>query len=133
MAQPLNMEKDYTDWHYFKTLLNNQDRTPTFQEREIWWCSIGLNIGHEVDGKHQYATRPVLIVRKFNPHMFLGVPLTTKVKQNPYYHHIHLKGQDQCVLLSQLRLWSGKRLRNQLGKLSQEQFNGVRNALKNML
>jgi hypothetical protein len=27
----------------------------------------------------------VLIMRKFNPHIFFGVPLTTKMKQNPYY------------------------------------------------
>jgi hypothetical protein len=25
-----------------------------------------------------------LIMRKFNPHIFFGVPLTTKIKQNPY-------------------------------------------------
>ena len=43
---------------------------------------------------------PVLIVRKFNPHIFFGVPLTTKIKQNPYYLPIRFKDREQCVMLS---------------------------------
>ena len=35
---------------------------------------------------------------KFNPHIFFGVPLTTKIKQNPYYFLIHLS-------LSRLNHW----------------------------
>jgi hypothetical protein len=38
-----------------------------------------------MDSKNQFYNRPVLIMRKFNPHIFFGVPLTTKIKQNPYY------------------------------------------------
>ena len=33
----------------------------------------------------------VLIVRKFNPHIFFGVPLTTKIKHNPYYFPMRFK------------------------------------------
>jgi hypothetical protein len=35
-------------------------------EREIWWCSMGVNIGDEEDGKNELFERPVLILRKFN-------------------------------------------------------------------
>ena len=42
----------------------------------------------------------VLIVRKFNPHIFFGVPLTTKIKQNPYYFPMRFKDREQCVMLS---------------------------------
>ena len=31
--------------------LQAQHQTPTFQEREIWWCSVCVNVGHEMDGK----------------------------------------------------------------------------------
>lgn len=127
------MEKDFAGWHRLKSRLHAEHRAPTFQEREVWWCSVGVNIGHEVDGKSQYATRPVLIVRKFNEHIFLGVPLTTQIKQTPYYHRLHFKSREQCVMLSQLRLWAAKRLRNKLGKLTGDQFQVVREALKAML
>jgi hypothetical protein len=78
------MQKDFPGWHRQKEQRHAQHQTPTFQERKIWWCSVGVNIGHEMDGKNQFYNRPVLIVRKFTPHIFFGVPLTTKIKQNPY-------------------------------------------------
>jgi mRNA interferase MazF len=59
------MQKDFPGWHRHKEQLHAQHQTPTFQEREIWWCSVGVNIGHEMDGKNQFYNRPVLIVRKF--------------------------------------------------------------------
>jgi hypothetical protein len=45
------MQKDFPGWHRQKAQLHAQHQTPTFQEREIWWCSVGVNIGHEMDGK----------------------------------------------------------------------------------
>ena len=93
------MQKDFPGWHRHKERLHAQHHTPTFQEREIWWCSVGVNVGHEMDGKNQFYNRPVLIMRKFNPHIFFGVPLTTKMKQNPYYLQYlrHLSGVDRVV------------------------------------
>jgi hypothetical protein len=56
------MQKDFPGWHRQKEQLHAQHHTPTFQEREIWWCSVGVNIGHEMDGKNQFYNRPVLMV-----------------------------------------------------------------------
>jgi hypothetical protein len=39
------MQKDFPGWHRQKEQLHAQHHTPTFQEREIWWCSVGVNIG----------------------------------------------------------------------------------------
>lgn len=127
------MEKDFDGWHTLKAELDALHYAPTFQQREIWWCSVGINIGHEVNGKSRLFNRPVLIVCKFNPHIFLGVPLTTKIKESPYYHPIHFRERPQCVMLSQLRLWEGKRLTHKLGKLSGEQFESVRKALRDLI
>ena len=55
------MQKDFLGWHRHKEQLHAQHHTPTFQEREIWWCSVGVNIGHEMDGKNQFYNRPVLM------------------------------------------------------------------------
>jgi len=129
----LRMEKDLAGWHTLKAEINDLHNSPTFQQREVWWCSIGVNIGHEEDGKGQYYRRPVLIVRKFNQHVFLGVPLTTQIKNNPYYHRINFKGREQCVMLSQLRLWESKRLTASMGKLAQSQFEEIRQAIRKMI
>ena len=127
------MQKDFPGWHRQKEQLHAQHHTPTFQEREIWWCSVGVNVGHEKDGKNQFYNRPVLIVRKFNPHIFFGVPLTTKIKQNPYYFPMRFKDREQCVMLSQLRLWDGKRLTHKMGQRPDDQFEAVKQALRRLL
>ena len=46
------MEKDFQGWHQLKININESKKLPTFNEREIWWCSIGTNIGFEMDGKN---------------------------------------------------------------------------------
>lgn len=127
------MEKNFIDWHTLKEWLHDHHNAPTFKQREVWWCSVGVNIGHEEDGKGEYYSRPVLIVRKFNERIFWGVPLTTQIKSNPYYYRIHFKGREQCVMLSQLRLWESKRLRANMGKLSPSQFVKIREAIREMI
>ena len=44
------MEKDFDNWNTRKKDLHAKKRYPTFKEREVWWCYVGTNIGHEIDG-----------------------------------------------------------------------------------
>lgn len=127
------MEKDFDRWNSWKRALHEGIEAPQFSRGEVWWCSIGLNIGHEQDGKHELFSRPVLIIRKFNPHLFIGVPLTTKIKHNPYSQTIRFQGREQCVMLSQIRLWDSKRLGNRMGKLPTAQLKIVIERLQTML
>ena len=85
-----------------------------------------MNIGHEENGKSQFFSRPVLVVRKFNKHLFFGIPLTTKIKENIYYHKINFKGEDQCAMLSQLKIFESKRMGSRMGDLPHGQFNEIR-------
>jgi hypothetical protein len=84
--------KDFEGWNKLKQGIDKGASVPTFREREIWWCSIGVNIGHETDGKNRFYNRPVLVVRKFNTRIFWGVPLTTQIKDNPFYFQIDFRG-----------------------------------------
>ena len=59
--------------------------------------------------------------------------LTTKIKQNPYYLPMRFKDREQCVMLSQLRLWDGKRLTHKMGQLPDDQFEAVKQALRRLL
>jgi len=47
--------------------------------------TFGKNIGFEQNGSGDNFSRPVLIVKKFNNHMFWCVPLSTKQKTFDFY------------------------------------------------
>lgn len=88
--------KDFDGWiikkkeyHYRKT------KPPMFKERDIWWASIGVNVGFEEDGKHEKFIRPVLVIKKFNRELFLGIPMSTKIKDNRYYVQVTVKNRDE--------------------------------------
>jgi len=115
--------KNFDDWNVKKQSLNNSlAKLPYFKEREIWWLSIGVNIGYEEDGKHKDFLRPVLIMKKFNQNMFLGIPLSTKIKSNPYYIVITAQERTVSAMISQLRVFSSKRLLTRLGKLEKQYY-----------
>lgn len=59
-----NMEKDFDNWTQIKKGLDTEHKIPFFNEREIWWCSLGVNIGYEIYGKGYVFSRPVLILKK---------------------------------------------------------------------
>lgn len=124
--------KDFVGWNNVKARLNGLSHGPTFQEREIWWCGIGVNIGDEMDGKGNNFNRPVMIIRKFNVNLFWGVPLSKQIKDNLYYFPIHFNGIDQSVLLTQFRLWESRRLTHKMGQMPENQFHAVKTALKKL-
>jgi mRNA interferase MazF len=121
------MEKDFDTWNEEKRRLHVSGAEKLiFREREIWWCSIGLNIGDEEDGKNEFFERPVLVVRKFNEKIAWVVPMTTAVKNNPFHHVIFHDDVYFSLMLSQMRLLSVKRFRRYVRKISGYQFALVR-------
>ncbi|MDO8512513.1 MAG: hypothetical protein Q7S57_04525 [bacterium] len=56
------MDKDFNQWNEKKKKLHNRSDAPFFHKREMWWCSLGANIGSEQDGSGEEYYRPVLIV-----------------------------------------------------------------------
>jgi mRNA interferase MazF len=127
------MEKDFAGWSTLKQHLDGTDKIPSFKEREIWWCSVGVNIGFEIFGKGQIYTRPVLVVRKFSRSTFLGIPFTSKHKEKPRCHPVHFGGRDSVALLEQLRAFDSKRLVRKMGTLTDEQFATLRQLTKDMI
>lgn len=104
-----------------------------FHEREIWWASLGLNVGDEQDGKNDLFERPVLILKKFNDKVVLILPLTSQSKEGKFYQSIKYGEKTSTVILSQIRLLSVKRFRRFVRKISYSQFKAVQNKLQNLL
>ena len=78
------MKKEFDLWNKRKKEINRE--VPNFyHEREIRWCSLGINIGFEQDGTNKTYRRPVLIIKGFSRQVCLIVPLTTSAKKNPYH------------------------------------------------
>jgi mRNA interferase MazF len=72
-----NKLNHFIEWTKIKIRIHVSERVLYFKQREIWWASLGCNIGHEEDGKNIMFERPVLIVKKFNHHLLWVLPLTS--------------------------------------------------------
>src|SRR3989344_8787526 len=99
--------KDYKIWHKIKGYLHNEKVRPFFHEGEVWFCSLGENVGSEQDGRGVNFLRPVVITRKFNSEVCWGLPLTKNPKEGPYYFSFKLNDVLSTAILSQLRLIDG--------------------------
>ena len=45
--------KDFDKWNNSKKLINENNRQVFGYPREVWWCSLGVNVGSEIDGKNE--------------------------------------------------------------------------------
>lgn len=124
------MKKDFEKWHDEKNKLHEKESRVYFHEREVWWCSIGANVGFEEDGKGKRFSRPVVIVRKFNKEVSLAIPLTTKMRTGRYYFPMKLHDTiPRMAVLSQIRLIDAKRLSDKFGVVTEENFFEMKKAL----
>ena len=91
------------EWCRLKIVLWNNQSKVVFKQGDIWWCSLGMNVGEEMFGKGAKFTRPVLIFRKCTSNSFLGLPLTTQEKQGSWYAKITFHGKKNWAMLNQER------------------------------
>jgi mRNA interferase MazF len=119
------MEKDFDRWNKRKKTLNETTFTDYVHEREMWWCAIGINVGVEADGKNNNFERPVLVLKKFNQDAVLVVPLTSRVKDNPYHATFQHEGKMFAAVISQIRLVSTKRLLRNVYRMDSSIFDEI--------
>ena len=126
--------KNFDTWNKEKKNLENVGHdTLAFHEREIWWCSIGFNLGDEQDGKNELFERPILVLKKFNNKIAWVLPMSAKPKDGIHYHSLEHEGKKFTVILSQLRLISVKRFRRFVRKISPHQFSLIQDKLINFI
>ncbi len=124
-------KKDYTNWHKKKTEIEHtSDVRIFFHEREVWWCSMGSNVGFEQDGKGTEFARPVFVFKKFNKEVFWAIPISTKIKTTKFYTQININdGIDRVAIISQLRLTDAKRLIDKIGVVNEENYKDIQKAV----
>ncbi len=122
--------KDFDQWNVLKKKLHSYNRESIeFGEGDIWWCSFGLNIGSEQDGKNNLFERPALVLVKFNEQIALVAPLTTIEKRTRYHFALDIG----FVILSQTRLVSTKRFQRFVKTITDFDLEVVRKELAGII
>ena len=114
--------KDFAGWHQHVLHINSYIFKGYFHEKEIWWCSLGVNIGSEQDGKNASFERPVLIIKRINNDLLWILPLSTKLSNNYYRINTRNTGHESQINISQIRAVSSKRLLRKISKIDNAQF-----------
>ncbi len=125
--------KDFTGWSKRKIKIDSNQNFNHPKEKEIWWCSIGVNIGSEVYGKGYDYTRPVLVINSEGAESFIGIPLTSKIKSKKY--SCILKTDDgvlHTALVYQIRSFDKRRLAERKYVLSDGEYSKIQNYFKKL-
>jgi mRNA interferase MazF len=127
------MEKEklqkYDDWNKQKKKLADGDKKIFFKEGEIWWCSLGMNLGEEVYGKGKLFRSPVLVLRKVTGSSCVVLPTTSQKKSGSWYQSINVDGVERFVMMHQIRFITTKRFESRVASMSQKEFQELKNAV----
>lgn len=115
------MKKDFDRWNVEKQALDVR-KGADCHEREIWWCSIGVNVGSEQHSQTSDFSRPVIIIRKFTRDIFWAVPLTSKLKKLPFRFRVAANDIENEALIMQMRAYDKRRLVRKIGVVEKAIF-----------
>jgi mRNA interferase MazF len=128
------MEKAFDAWNEKKKVIDKYAQPRFCYPREVWWCSLGVNVGFEEDGKGEDYRRPVVVITGFNERIFFAVALTGREKKGKYYLSLGtVGGKASWAILSQVRLIDSKRLIRKIGTLDTGTFERLKDAVKIIL
>jgi mRNA interferase MazF len=121
--------KRFPEWIQVKSDLDKKDHLPPlFKEREVWWCSVGENVGVEISGKGAFFRRPVLVLRKLDSFTFIGAPLTRTFRVGSWYEQIMLRGRANTVIVGQARHFDHRRMDKIIGTITSDDFRKTYNS-----
>ncbi len=123
--------KDFNRWNALKQELEKRDSL-LFEQRDVRWCHLGLNIGHEQDGGGETFARPVVVYKKINNSTCIIIPLSTR-KVRPNEALIQIDGKLAVLLIHQIRLIDSKRLNMRIGEISAETYEQIQKAVHRIL
>lgn len=98
-ANAQKIAQKFLQWIGLKAKLHNINaKPPLVSVRDIWWVSLGENIGSEMNGKSERFTRPAVILKKLSHNFFLVAPTTTQPHEGTWY--VHIRQQEADVYMS---------------------------------
>src|SRR3989344_7085690 len=128
------MQKDFDGWNDSKKKLHRQVFAPLYHRREVWWVSLGVNIGTEIDGTGKQYDRPVVVIKGFNENQCFTVALTGRYRKDPYHYPVGIVGdREASAVLSQIRIVDTKRFVKKIGMLDEAIYDKLLEHLKETL
>ncbi|MDR3558719.1 MAG: type II toxin-antitoxin system PemK/MazF family toxin [Candidatus Pacebacteria bacterium] len=124
--------KDYDGWNHKKKNLNGLPEKQ-FSEREIWWVSLGVNVGTEIDGKNYHFERPILVLKKISNHALWALPIGSTPRKGNYFHTIQIGNRSKTISLHQIRLVSSKRLLRNIDRIDFFEYLIILKKMQNLL
>ena len=125
-------------WNEVKKQTEKNRRKLSIKEREIFWIKIGQNIGDEEYGKDKNFARPVIVINQLTNGLFIGVPLTSTIKNNDYFHSFEYNNKQNGItnnsaMILQLKAFSIKRVMNKAGVVNKNDFELIVEKLQNIV
>ena len=103
------MKQKFDNWNNLKQKIENKEPVQ-FRQGQIYFMSIGQNIGYEIYGKKELYLRPVLVYKKLSKQTFIGIPLSSKQKDGTYFYTFRYTTKTlSTALLNQIRVFDIKR------------------------
>lgn len=125
--------KRFLEWIGLKEKLHDhQYRPPLVSEGDIWWTSIGENVGSEINGKSTLFSRPVIIFKKLAHGFYFVIPTTTQAREGSWYVAFRQKEKEMVACLHQARAIDYRRLSSKLGTLDDKDIGRVKSSFLNL-
>ena len=115
--------KKFFEWVELKEKLDGMTHAaPYVSEGDMWWASVGENVGSEIGGKNELFSRPVIVLKKLAHGFYFVIPTSTKPKKGTWYVIFKHQSKDMVACLHQARTIDHRRLSSKLGTLDSEDF-----------
>lgn len=119
--------KRFLEWIGLKEELHTKTHKPPFvSEGDIWWCSMGENVGSEINGKSDKFSRPAIVLKKLAHGFYFVVPTTTQHRTGSWYVPFRHHRKDMVACLQQARSIDHRRLWSKLGSLDDADLEKVK-------
>lgn len=131
------MEENFDKWNQVKKNVQEDEKTRLFKQRDIFFITMGQNIGFEQNGKGENFVRPIVILKKITNQMFIGIPLSSQLKDGDWFFKFEFNIKDKISLniaiLPQIRMFSSKRLLNKIGVMKIKDFEKMKDKIKKFI
>ncbi len=128
------MQKDFDKWNDLKKDMESTERSEIyFNNWDVWWTNIWLNLWTESCGKWENFRRPVLILKKLSLDNFIVIPLTSQKKTGTWFCEYELDWETNYIMLYQIKMMHKSRLERKIWKIETENFNEIKKRLKLLL
>lgn len=128
-----NMNKKFSEWIDVKEKLHEKNmNVPYVNQGDIWWASVGENIGQEVNGKNKEFSRPIIILKKLAFGFYFVIPVTTRPKYGTWYVPFYYNKRSMIACLHQSRAMDYRRLWSRMGELDSDDFSRIKAGFKRL-